>query len=128
MHFRVDTALKFDGADSDLKAAVGEAAPNISSFIKINSCLAGYNGSALNAFAAPGKAYPNNNYIGGPMPTMYKHSKAACATVHRIQGWSMPTKNSLRFEVIYVAEDSGESGKTQHEVQRQANGEWLFTR
>ena len=125
---KIEASLNLAGAESDLKTAVEEAAPNISSFVKINSCLAGYNGSALNAFAAPGKSYPNNNYIGGPMPTMYKHSKAACATVLRIHGWSMPSKNSLRFEVVYTAEDSGESGKTEHEMQRQAGGEWLFTR
>ena len=124
----IDASLLIKGEESAIKKAIAEAAPNISSFLKINSCLAGYNGSSLNTFAAPGKLYPNNNYIGGPMPTMYKHNKAICATVIRIHGWSMPSKNALRFEVVYKAEDSGESGKAEHEVQRQANGQWLFSR
>lgn len=124
----IQSALDATGIDSQLQKAIMEATPTIVSFLKINSCLSGYNASSLNTFAAPGKTYPNNNYIGGPMPTMYKHNKGTCATVLRVQGWSMPSKNSLQFEVVYVADDSGESGKTEHEVQKQPSGQWLFTR
>jgi hypothetical protein len=34
----------------------------------------------------------------------------------------------LRFEVVYVSDSSGESGKSYHEIQKQPNGEWLFSR
>jgi hypothetical protein len=40
----------------------------------------------------------------------------------------MPTLNSLRFEVVYISDTSGESGKSTHEIQKQPNGEWLFPR
>jgi hypothetical protein len=125
---KIQAALQLNSANAVMNRAVTEAAPTIGSFLKINSCLSGYNASALNLFAAPGKTYPNNNYIGGPMPTMYRHTKSSCVTVARVHGWSMPAKNSLRFEVVYTAEDSGESAKGEHEVVRQPSGEWLFTR
>jgi hypothetical protein len=124
---KIQAALQVTTANAEMDRAVAEAASTIGSFIKTNACLSGYDGSALNVFAAPGKSYPNNNY-SGPMPTMYKHNKSSCATVLRVHGWSMPTRNSLRFEVVYVAEDSGESSKAAHEVVKQASGEWLFSR
>lgn len=125
---KIDAALQIKTDNKALEQAVAEAAPTIAPFLKINSCLAGYNASALNVYAAPGKTYPNNNYTGGPLPTMYKHTKGNCATVVRIQGWEMPAKNALRFEVVYLSDSSGESGKTRHELQRQSGGEWLFSR
>ena len=125
---KIDAALQVKTADKALEQAVAEAAPTIAPFLKANSCLAGYDASVLNVYAAPGKTYPNNNYIGGPLPTMRKHSKGACATVLRIHGWEMKAKNALRFEVVYMSDSSGESGKSHHEVQRQASGEWLFSR
>lgn len=125
---KIDAALQVKSPDKALTQAVAEAAAAIAPFLKIHSCMTGYNASSLNVFAAPGKTYPNNNYTKGPMPTMYKHDKAACVSVVRIQGWKMPSPNSLRFEVVYASDQSGESGKGQHEVQKQPGGEWLFSR
>ena len=123
----IEKSLQMKGANHKLNTAVLEAAPNIASFLKINSCLSGNNASSLNIFAAPGKSYPDNNY-SGPLSNMYRHDKSICATVLRVQGWTMPANNALRFEVVYVADDSGEAGKSEHEVQKQSSGEWLFSR
>lgn len=125
---KIDAALQLDGADTALTEAIKQAAGTIAPFLKIHSCLSGYNASSLNVYAAPGKKYPSNNYIKGPIPTMRSHPKSSCVTVHRVHGWAMPTANALRFEVVYVSDASGESGKSHHEVQKQPNGEWLFTR
>ncbi|WP_167086080.1 hypothetical protein [Massilia frigida] len=125
---KIDAELQVKTTNKALQQAVAEAAPTIAPFLKANSCLGGYDASALNVYAAPGKTYPNNNYIGGPLPTMRRHTKGECATVVRIHGWDMPAKNALRFEVVYVSDSSGESGKSRHEVQRQAGGEWLFSK
>lgn len=125
---KIDAALLFDSQNRALGQAVQEARRTIGPFLKIHACLSGYNASSLNVYAAPGKLYPNNNYPQSPMPQMRSHNKSSCLTVLRVHGWTMPTANALRFEVVYVSDFSGESGKSYHEVQRQANGEWLFSR
>lgn len=125
---RIEAALNVQNLDNRLVPAVREAVPVISGFIKTNACITDYNGSLLNAYAAPGKVYPSFNYGGAPMQTMKYHNKSSCASVLRFQGWEMPAKNALRFEVVYVADDSGETGKGFHELVKQPSGEWLFTR
>lgn len=125
---KIDAALQVKSPNKAIEQAVAEAAATIAPFLKEHSCLAAYNASSLNVYAAPGKTYPSNNYIGGPLPTMRKHNKGECATVVRIHGWDMPAKNALRFEVVYLSDSSGEAGKSRHELQRQASGEWLFTK
>lgn len=125
---KIEAALQFDSPNTALTRAVKEARSVIASFLGIHSCLPGYDASSLNIYAAPGKIYPNNNYIQSPMPQMRSHDKSSCLTVKRVHGWTMPTANSLRFEVVYISDSSGESGKSFHKLQRQANGEWLFTR
>ena len=125
---KIESALQFNSPNRVLTHAVEEAKSTIGSFLKIHSCLSGYDASRLNVYAAPGKFYPNNSYIQSPMPQMRSHNKSSCLTVQRVHGWTMPTANALRFEVVYVSDLSGESGKSYHEVQKQPNGDWLFSR
>lgn len=108
--------------------AIAEASANIFQFLRINSCIKDYKGSLLNAYAAPGKEYPSHNYIGSPIPLMKYHDKSTCATVLRIQGWNMPAKNALQFEVVYISDSSGESTKGNYELIKQSSGQWLFTK
>jgi hypothetical protein len=108
--------------------AIYEASQNIYNFIRINSCIKNYSGSLLNTYAAPGKEFPSHNYIGSPLPTMKYHDKSTCATVLRIQGWKMPAKNALQFEVVYISDSSGESNKRNHELIKQSSGQWLFSK
>jgi len=125
---KIQSSLAYKVQDNDINNAVTEASPIISEFIGMNSCITGYNGSMLNRYAAPGKLFPNNNYTGAPAPQMRYHNKAACVSLLRIQGWEMPTKNALRFEVSYISDASGEVVKANNEVVKQPSGEWLFTR
>lgn len=55
------------------------------------------------------------------------HDKSACLTVLRIQGVTAPALNALRFEVVYLAEDSGESNIQQYELVKQPDAQWLVT-
>jgi hypothetical protein len=114
--------------DKNINIAISEASPVISEFISMNACITGYNGSMLNRYAASGKLYASNNYIGAPVPKMRYHDKSSCASVLRIQDWKMPARNALRFEVSYISDTSGEVIKGNHEVVKQSSGEWLFTR
>lgn len=125
---KIQAGLLSKNQNTSVAQAISDATPVISNFIKTNSCITGYNGSALDAYAAPGKTFGSFGYIGAPIPQMKYHNKATCASVLRFHGWEMPAKNALRFEVVYIAEDSGESVKGNHELVKQPSGGWLFTR
>ncbi|MCX7113373.1 MAG: hypothetical protein NTX45_25345 [Proteobacteria bacterium] len=120
--------LKQKTQDKNIDSAISEASQVIADFITINSCITGYDGSKLNRYSAPGKLYPNNNYIGAPIPQMRHHNKSSCATVFQVHGWKMSARNALQFEVSYISDISGEVVKGSYEVIKQPNGEWLFTR
>lgn len=113
--------------DAKLRALIADAAPTIQEFIGKFSCLAATNdfpklSRMFTIYAAPGK------YLV-PIPPMNQtpyHNKNTCLNVARIQAWQAPALNALKFEVVYLAEDSGESTKTNHEMVRQPDGVWLF--
>lgn len=105
--------------------ALKEASATIIEFLKVESCIAGYNATPLNKFAAPGKVYFSFAYEG-PMTMMKGHSKARCLTVNRIHGFEMPTMNTLGFEVVFAAEDSGEMSKRHYTLGKQDDDSWLF--
>lgn len=125
---QLDAALTFKSQNRELVQAVSEAAPVIKNFLRTNACIPGYNGSALNLYAAPGKSYSSYGYIGAPMPLMRYHHKSICASVIRVHDWKMPARNALSFEVVYHADDSGETVKGHHVLVKQPSNEWLFTR
>ncbi len=110
-----------------IKSSVAEAAPTIARFVERLGCLADNTGaSALSEFAA---SEVNLGYtLFRPMRETPYHNKGACLTVIRVHGWRAPANNALQFEVVYKAEDSGEGAKSSHEVVRQPDGIWLFTR
>lgn len=106
-----------------------EAMPAVAAFVERLSCLADQGGtSALNEFAVPGTNLANYYLMLRPMRSAPYHSKTSCMSVSRVHGWSAPAKNALLFEVIYKADDSGETAKLQHEAIRQPDGVWLFSR
>ena len=123
---KIAQALAKRIADKKVMAMIDEAAPTIKDYVERLSCIADGRGSgSLNVFAAPGVGF-DNHYA--PMVFMKYHNKAACLSVVRIHGWVAPALNALKFEVVYVADDSGESVKTNHQIVKQPDGNWLFTR
>lgn len=112
--------------DERVKGMIAEASPTIKAFVERLSCLVGGNGGgSLNIYAAPGVGFDN---LMAPMVLTRYHNKGACLTVTRIHGWTAPALNVLTFEVVYLAEDSGESTKTRHKIIKQPDGDWLFGR
>ncbi len=107
-----------------LRELVREASPTISAYLERVSCLNHASGiSALGEFAAPGVFFG-----GGPVMRTQYHNKAICMSVFRIHGWTMPAANAIQFEVVYKADDSGETSTSSYEAVRQPDGAWLFTR
>lgn len=116
--------------DGRIKAMVEEAAAEISGLIEKQACLVEYTGaSALGVHGAPG-ANLGENYKGMryPMRQTPYHDKGQCLSVKRVHGWKAPANNTLQFEVLYTAADSGETATMKHELVRQPDGSWLFTR
>ncbi len=117
--------VKITGSDK-VKAMIKAASPEISAFIEKSACLAEQSAqSALKVHAAPGMNLTFPSYR--PMATMQHHDKAHCLSVKRVHGWNAVANNALQFEVLYVADDSGESVTRGHEIVRQPDGAWLFT-
>jgi hypothetical protein len=107
-----------------------DAAPAIMKMVERMACLVTDKGvSALNEVAAPNidlagyfaLRYPMNASNG-----MQYHDKNTCLSVIRIAGWEAPNLHTLRYEVTFKADDSGETRVIKHEVIRQTDGSWLF--
>ncbi len=112
--------------NDNIRQIVKDATPTLSVYLERLSCLAEEAGlSALLEYAAPGARI---SYWNRGMAYVQYHNKAACMTITRIHAWNAPALNALQFEVTYKADDSGEIGKTQHEIVRQPDGVWLFTK
>jgi len=124
----IDSALKVKGNNAALVNAIAEASESISGFIKIQTCIMDdRRGALLNIYAAPGTdEYNPMFYPMYPAGRMQYHDKSSCVSVVRMNGWEMPAKNALKFEVVYVSDSSGESVKEQHLLVKQSSGEWLF--
>lgn len=125
----VETALLKSIPNDRIRDMVKDAAPTIVAVAERVSCLSNDTGrSALAEFAAPNKS--NFIYLNYPMHfaggTKY-HDKAFCMTVLRISGWQAPANNALSYEIMFKAEDSGETKSLNHEIVRQSDGSWLFT-
>ncbi len=116
---------------TNVRPLVDEATPAIAMFLERMSCLQDTVGlQAMQEFSAPGSSaiLDGNLRFNRPMRNTQYHNQVACMNVTRIQGWNAPALNALQFEVTYKAEDSGEVGKSQHEIVKQPDGAWLFTR
>ena len=113
-------------AQKDMQVKISEASKTIQPFLERRACITEWKASsALDIYAAPGSSFANT---GAPMVFGFQyHNKAQCLTIAKIQGWKSPALNALQFEVLYLAEDSGETKKENHELVKQPDGEWLFT-
>nr|WP_273264915.1 hypothetical protein [Pseudomonas sp.] len=121
---KIKSSLATRTNDNAINQAIAEASPVIENFAKAESCINNHLDSSLEMYTAPGGKM-NTSYA--PMMPMRYHDRSKCVSVAKIQGWFMPAKNALQFEIVYISEISGEVQKRGHEVVKQTNGEWLFT-
>lgn len=136
---RIAQALKEGEGNSDanVQAMVVQATPKMRSFIERLSCIRQYNDggtAALQALAAPGVSF---KLFVPPMHGTRNHNKASCLTVVSVQLKPASTQvkaggvkagEALQIKVSYLAEDSGESTTSNHEINKNAQGVWWFTR
>jgi hypothetical protein len=134
---RIAQAVKDSSADPNVQALIVQAGPKIRGFVERLSCIRQYNDggtAALQALAAPTVSF---KFFVPPMHGTKNHNKSSCLTVASVvvkpaitqikQGGSL-TPNALQIKVSYVAEDSGETTTSNHEINKNTKGVWWFTR
>ena len=127
---RIAQALKDGIADPKAQLIIAQATPKMRAFIERLSCIRQYNdgGSAvLQNMAAPGVSF---KFFVPPMHGTKAHNKSSCLTVTSVVLKVANTKagDALQIKVSYVAEDSGETTTSNHEINKNNKGVWWFTR
>ncbi|MDO8459216.1 MAG: hypothetical protein Q7T07_20125 [Burkholderiaceae bacterium] len=134
---RIAQTIKDGSSDATVQVLVAQATPKMRSFIERLSCIRQYNDggtAALQALAAPGVSF---KFFVPPMHGTKKHNKAACLTVANVVVKAASTQvkaggaqagGALQIKVSYLAEDSGETTTSNHEINKNAKGVWWFTR
>ena len=109
--------------DAQLKAMIAEANPTIEKVLAMQACF--YPTNSYGMYQSYGRDFLQhfNEYY-----EFLHHDKSQCVNVQRVKGWEMIAKNVLRFSVVYVSEQSGESAELHYEIQKQLDGVWLFNR
>ena len=127
---RLNQALKVASDEAKSAATVSQATPKIRAFVERLSCIRRYNdgGSAvLQNMAAPGVSF---KFFVPPMHGTKLHNKNSCLTVSAIalKPLSYQGLAGIQIKVSYLAEDSGETTTSNHEINKNNKGVWWFTR
>jgi hypothetical protein len=127
---RIAQALKDGSVDPKAQLIIAQATPKVRAFIERLSCIRQYNdgGSAvLQNMAAPGVSF---KFFVPPMHGTKAHNKSSCLTVASVVLKVANTKagDAVQIKVSYLAEDSGETTTSNHEINKNSKGGWWFTR
>lgn len=127
---RIAQALKEGNTDPKAQTNINQATPKMRAFIERLSCIKQYNdgGTAvLQAMAAPGASF---QFFVPPMHGTKVHNKGSCLTVSSVQLRPVTSQGAqaIQIKVSYLAEDSGETTTSNHEINKNSKGVWWFTR
>ena len=134
---RIAQAVKDSNTDAKAQLLIVQASPKMRSFIERLSCIRQYNDggtAALQALAAPGVSF---KFFVPPMHGTKKHSKSTCLTITsviikpaitQVKAGVAGAQDALQIKVSYLAEDSGETTTSNHEINKNTKGVWWFTR
>ena len=69
-----------------------------------------------------------NGWSGAASPAkrMPHHDMVGCLTVTRIQNWKRVAANEFSFDIVFTADDSGESYLWKNVVHKEPDGTWLI--
>ena len=127
---RIAQAVKEGNTDPKAVSNISQATPKMRAFIERLSCIRQYNdgGSAtLQALAAPSATF---KFFVPPMHGTKAHNKGACLTVTNVllKPVTFQGAPAIQIKVSYLAEDSGETTTSNHEINKNSKGVWWFTR
>jgi hypothetical protein len=111
-------------SDKPTLTALEQSLPTIKKVLAIQSCIQdGGSMRALNPYAVPGRDL-STPYWSVPIQLTRYHDKNICMSVSRLDEWSMPALNSLRFRSVFFADDSGETNTTYFYMRKMEDGQW----
>ena len=134
---RIAQAVSQGSDDAVARRLVFQATPKMRSFIERLSCIKSYNdggAAAIQALAAPGSSF---KFFVPPMHGTKLHDKSQCLSVtsvviKHVKNPLKPSASSwtdaLQIKVSFIADDSGETSTSNHEINKNTRGVWWFTR
>jgi hypothetical protein len=124
----VDKAL--GSAPASLKADVTAALPTLRPYIVTLMCVQDDMATRglVEKFVRSRGTVMFNGWSGAMSPAkrMRHHDMVGCLTVTRIQNWRRIAANEFAFDILFTAEDSGESYLWQNKVHKEPDGTWLI--
>lgn len=108
--------------DTKINAKIKQAEPSIVDLISATACdTLSPKGSLKRYWENPNT---NNMYVS---PTIgMNYHKSGCVNVIRVNGWTMPAKNVVKFNVSYESPTTGEGTSRSFTAIEQDDGSWLF--
>lgn len=124
----VDKAL--GSAPALLKADVTAAMPTLRPYIVTLMCVQDDTATRglIQKFVGSRGTTMFNGWSGSMSPgkRIQHHDMVGCLTVTRIQNWKRVAANEFTFDIVFTAEDSGESYLWKNVVHKESDGTWLI--
>jgi hypothetical protein len=124
----IDKAL--GSAPASLKADVTAALPTLRPYIITLMCVQDDTATRglVEKFVGSRGTVMFNGWSGAMSPAkrMRHHDMGGCLTVTRIQNWQRIATNEFAFDIVFTADDSGESYLWQNKVHKEPDGTWLI--
>lgn len=124
----VDKAL--GSAPALLKADVTAAMPTLRPYIVTLMCVQDDTATRglIQKFVGSRGTTMFNGWSGSMSPgkRIQHHDMVGCLTVTRIQNWKRVVANEFTFDIVFTAEDSGESYLWKNVVHKEPDGTWLI--
>lgn len=124
----VDKAL--GSAPAPLKADVTAAVPTLRPYIVTLMCVQDDTATRglIEKFIGSRGSAMFNGWSGSMSPgkRMQHHDMVGCLTVTRIQNWQRIAANEFAFDIVFTADDSGESYLWKNVVHKEPDGTWLL--
>jgi len=109
-------------------AAMYEAMPVIERVLGVHRCLRTQESlRLLNVYAVPGRdmTQMSANRIYELIPnSSYSHASGLCFSVSVLDQWVVLEKNSLQFNVTYIADDTGDRTRFQYTFKKTEDDLW----
>jgi hypothetical protein len=124
----VDKAL--GSAPVALKSDVTAAMPTLRPYIVTLMCVQDDTATRglIEKFVGSRGTTMFNGWSGSMSPgkRLQHHDMVGCLTLTRIQNWKRVAANEFSFDIVFTAEDSGESYLWKNVVHKEPDGTWLI--
>jgi hypothetical protein len=124
----VDKAL--GAAPAALKTDVAAAMPTLRPYIVTLMCVQDDTATRglIEKFVGSHGTAMFNGWSGSMSPgkRIQHHDMVGCLTLTRIQNWKRVAANEFSFDIVFTAEDSGESYLWKNVVHKEPDGTWLI--